>query len=358
MLSLGSFLIAGASIALATQHAKASITDLSHTSAATAACNELGQELSGKVAFDPMVKQNSATLNDLYNTTRTTYWNAANSVDRPTCMVFPASAQDASASIKTLHKYETVPFNLKSGGHNWNYGSSSTNGGVLISFRPNMQNTTIAADHNTAEVGPGAKWKEVMAELNKYNRCAVGGRNDDVGVGGYVILGGLSYLTGAKGFSSDNVVNFETVLADGSIVNANASSNPDLYFALRGGGANYAVITKYTLIAHPIESVWGGPRLYTSDKAPQLISAISNHVLNFNPSVADSALLPTIAWPSLLNGSDIWTIFMYWNGTSPPADLFKEFFEIEAIADQTKVQTYPELLNMDALGGGFPGEDD
>ena len=66
----------------------------------------------------------------------------------------------------------------------------------MISFRPNLQKVTISQDRATVEVGPGAKWKEVMAELNKYGRCAVGGRNDDVGVGGYVVLGGLSYLTG------------------------------------------------------------------------------------------------------------------------------------------------------------------
>lgn len=66
----------------------------------------------------------------------------------------------------------------------------------MISFRPNLQSVVLAHDLKTAAVGPGAKWKEVMAELNKKGRCAVGGRNDDVGVGGYVTLGGLSYLTG------------------------------------------------------------------------------------------------------------------------------------------------------------------
>jgi FAD/FMN-containing dehydrogenase len=84
---------------------------------------------------------------------------------------------------------------LKSGGHNWNRGFSSTDGGVLISFRPNLQSVQLAHDGLTAKVGPGSRWMEVMQVLDRSNKCVVGGRVGDVGVGGYILQGGISYLT-------------------------------------------------------------------------------------------------------------------------------------------------------------------
>ncbi len=120
---------------------------------------------------------------------------AANDADIPACAFFPASSEDVSAAIIALGKEPGVPFALKSGGHNWNRGFSSTDGGVLISFRPNLQNVTLASDGQTAKIGPGARWVEVMQNLDQSNKCVVGGRSGDVGVGGYVVQGGISYLT-------------------------------------------------------------------------------------------------------------------------------------------------------------------
>jgi hypothetical protein len=143
----------------------------------------------------PKASLNSPDLTGLYKNTTTTYWDAANDADVPACAFFPALSEDVSAAIIALGKEPGVPFALKSGGHNWNRGFSSTDGGVLISFRPNLQTTTLAPDGQTAKVGPGARWVEVMQELDRNNKCVVGGRSGDVGVGGYVVQGGISYLT-------------------------------------------------------------------------------------------------------------------------------------------------------------------
>ncbi|QIW96734.1 hypothetical protein AMS68_002252 [Peltaster fructicola] len=310
-----------------------------------AACQDLLAALPDQVAFPSNSSvQQSSNLTNLYATTTSTYWDLANTLDVPACIVFPSSAEDVSTTVNILQDYDEVKFNLKSGGHNFNRGFSSTDGGVLISFRPYMQDTVLSDDASTASVGPGARWSEAMPVAQARDRCLVGGRAADVGVGGYVILGGISYLSGQYGFSSDNVVNFQVVLADGSIVDANKTSHPELYFALRGGASNFAIVTRYTLLTHPIGSVWAGSRIYSSDKTPQLTSALTNFIANSDNSTKQAAMIPTVIW---VGGSStyIWSMFLFWDGPSPPSDVFAEFLAIDALSDSTKVQSYPEALN-------------
>jgi hypothetical protein len=165
---------------------------------AQSVCDDIHSTAPSRLAYapsSPKASLNSPELTELYNNTTTTYWDAANDADVPACAFFPASSEDVSAAMVAVGKESGVPFALKSGGHNWNRGFSSTDGGVLISFRPNMQTTTLARDGRTAKIGPGARWVEVMQELDQSNKCVVGGRSGDVGVGGYVLQGGISYLT-------------------------------------------------------------------------------------------------------------------------------------------------------------------
>jgi hypothetical protein len=165
---------------------------------AEAVCDAIYSIAPSRLAFAPSTPKaslNSPTLTELFLNTTSTYWDAANDADVPACTFFPASSEDVSAAIVALGREPGVPFALKSGGHNWNRGFSSTEGGVLISFRPNLQSTILAPNGKTAKVGPGARWTEVMQELDKSNKCAVGGRSGDVGVGGYTLHGGISYLT-------------------------------------------------------------------------------------------------------------------------------------------------------------------
>lgn len=165
---------------------------------AQAVCNAIHSITPSRLAFAPSslkASLNSPTLTKLFLNATSTYWDAANYADIPTCAFFPASSEDVSAAIFALGREPGVPFALKSVGHNWNRRSSSIDGGVLIPFRPTLQSLILAPDEKTAKAGPGARWVEVMRELDKRNKCAVGGRSGDVGVGGYTLQGGVSYLT-------------------------------------------------------------------------------------------------------------------------------------------------------------------
>lgn len=109
-----------------------------------------------------------------YQTAQGHYWSNANADNTPACVVLPQSAQDVSEIVKVLLGYSSVGFAVKSGGHNANFGFSSTPG-VLISMS-NINTTTISSDQKTALISPGATWAQTVTALEPYGVSAVGGR--------------------------------------------------------------------------------------------------------------------------------------------------------------------------------------
>ena len=117
----------------------------------------------------------SGTANANYQYATNHYWSNANIDGTPACVVFPTSAEDVSEVIRILLHYPSVPFAVKSGGHNANVGFSSVAGGVLISFQ-NSYGTILSADKKAAVVGPGARWMDAVGALEPYGLTVVGGR--------------------------------------------------------------------------------------------------------------------------------------------------------------------------------------
>ncbi|KAK5739430.1 hypothetical protein LTR17_005335 [Elasticomyces elasticus] len=309
-------------------------------------CDDIHSTAPSRLAYAPSSSKaslNSPYLAELYTNTTATYWDAANDADVPACAFFPSCSEDVSAAIIALGKEPGVPFALKSGGHNWNRGFSSMDGGVLISFRPNLQSTTLAPDGLTAKIGPGARWVEVMQKLDKSNKCAVGGRSGNVGVGGYVVQGGISYLTSQHGFSCDNVVEYELVTANGTIVDVNNHTHPDIFSALCGGGNAFGVVTTYTFQTHDIGDVWGGGRTYGPEQLDKLNAAIAEFISgNQDPS---AAIILDYLFVALTQTSQI-TVSYFYNGPTPRSDVFANFLAIPYLgADGISTQRYPELLD-------------
>ena len=138
--------------------------------ASIAACSALAEYLPDFTLTYP-----SASLNANYLYATNHYWSSTNQDATPACVVLPTNAEDVSAVIRILLEYPSVPFAVKSGGHNANTGFSSVNGGVLISFQ-DFDNTVLSSDYRTAEVGPGARWVDAVGALEPYGLTVVGGR--------------------------------------------------------------------------------------------------------------------------------------------------------------------------------------
>ncbi|KAJ5797195.1 CAZyme family AA7 [Penicillium psychrosexuale] len=210
-----------------------------------------------------------------YNTDLTEYWSAACGDLKPTCIAAPSSAAEMAQVIKNLYDVDTL-FAIKSGGHNPNNGFSSFQDGLLVSTK-NLDQVDYNPTDQTVVIGPGLSWEEAQKGLAGTGRAIVGGRMGGVGVGGYMLGGGMSFLSTQYGWAANNVKDFEVVLANGTIVHATETENPDLFKSLKGGGNNFGVVTAYTVQTHPQDhKVWGGNYVYTSDKAADILTVVRN----------------------------------------------------------------------------------
>ncbi|KID76205.1 FAD-dependent monooxygenase CTB5 [Metarhizium brunneum] len=184
-----------------------------------------------------------------------TYWSARQSALHPQCFVTPRSTQNVSHVMKTLTSLK-APFSVKGAGHTAFPGGSNIQDGVTIDLA-HLDQVAVSPDRKTVAVGPGNRWINVSSALDPLGLAVVGGRAASVGVSGLTLGGGQSYFSGLHGWACDNVRNFQLVLSSGRVVDANASSNADLYRALRGGGgSNYGIVTRFDLASFEQGDLW------------------------------------------------------------------------------------------------------
>lgn len=161
----------------------------------------------------------------------------------PTCIILAENSKDVALAIKTI-RFFRIKFAIRSGGHSPNPDASSIDEPGLLIDLSKLNEISVSPDKKVATVGPGVRWGDVYAFLDPYKLSVIGGRIPSVGVGGLVLGGGFFHFSGEYGLAADNVKNFEVVLADGRIVNANARENTDLFWALKGGGPNFGDFTR------------------------------------------------------------------------------------------------------------------
>lgn len=188
-----------------------------------------------------------------YTQEQQNYWSTGCGALKPSCILYPKSTEEVADIVEILVQNNET-FAVKSGGHNPNAGFSSIQDGPLISTKY-LNEVTFDPASMTVRVGPGNDWQDVHKALEGTNVTVVGGRIGEVGVGGYVVGGGLSFLSTQYGWAANNIVSFDVVLANATIVTASETSHPDLYKALKGGGNNYGIVTSYNMVAHPIGEV-------------------------------------------------------------------------------------------------------
>lgn len=197
-------------------------------------------------------------------------WNLA--VDkRPLAIVRPADAETVAATIK-LVVGAGVPLAVRSGGHSY-AGHSSVDAGVVLDLQ-RIAAIEVDQANRHVNIGPGARWSDVTDALAGHGLAAVGGHVSGVGVAGLLLGGGIGWLARKVGLACDNLISAEVVTAAGEIVSASAEENPDLFWGLRGGGGNFGVVTRFTVQAHPIATVYGGMLVFTAERARDLLGLI------------------------------------------------------------------------------------
>lgn len=176
-------------------------------------------------------------------------WNGM--IDRrPKLIARCQNAADVAASVNFAREHR-LPIAIRSGGHNV-AGYAVCDGGMMIDMS-RMNGVRIVPDLDCAFVEGGALWADVDAATTQLGRATPGGLISATGVAGLTLSGGIGWLRGSHGLCIDNLLGAELVTADGVLVRADADQNPDLLWALRGGGGNFGVVTSFQFKLHPIE---------------------------------------------------------------------------------------------------------
>lgn len=209
-----------------------------------------------------------------YSLEESGYWSQQQALTKPTCRFSPKSALDVSFAVLTLQVAQ-CEFAVKSGGHAAFEGASNIQGGMTIDLA-NLNEITVRSDRAQTAVGAGNIWYDVYTTLQPMGLTVIGGRVSAIGVGGLTLGGGISFFSGRYGWACDNVNNYEVVLADGSIQEVSFSSPySDLYWALRGGGNNFGIVTRFDLMTFPQGDLWAGSEtfIYTPETAAAINDA-------------------------------------------------------------------------------------
>ncbi|KAF2086998.1 FAD binding domain-containing protein [Saccharata proteae CBS 121410] len=273
-----------------------------------------------------------------YTDDQSHYWSTGCSALQPSCIFAPSTADEVATIVKALNN-NNESFAIKSGGHNPNTEFASIDGGPLINMK-NLNEVTLDPVAGTVRVGPGNRWDDVQQTLDGTNYTIVGGRIGNVGVGGYMLGGGLSFLSSQYGWAASNFISCEVVLANGTIVTASNTTNSDLFTALKGGGNNYGIVTSYLVKAHKQGQVWGGNLFFTADKTADLLSAVRNFTDNYPDDKAAIILTSELTLASVVH---IWVMFLFYDGPDP-GTAFDIFTDIGPAINNCKTRSYAELL--------------
>ncbi|KAK5994884.1 FAD-linked oxidoreductase pyvE [Cladobotryum mycophilum] len=197
-------------------------------------------------------------------------WSAACEKEA-TVVVRPTSASEVAVAIR-FAVASKLPLTVACGTHA-SSGSSSSEGMVIDLSK--MRNVDVDVEGMKVSFGGGCLWADVDGALEKYDLATVGGIVNHTGVGGLSLGGGHGYLTSRHGLTVDNIISMEVVLADGSIVETSDSENKDLFWALRGAGQQFGVVTRFTNRVHKQGLIWGGAIGFTPDKLEQLVAFVN-----------------------------------------------------------------------------------
>jgi FAD/FMN-containing dehydrogenase len=195
---------------------------------------------------------------------------------RPALIVRAVDAADVMAAVHHA-RVNGMLTAIRGGGHNGG-GLGTCDGGLVIDLSL-MKGIRVDPAARTVRVGAGCLWGDVDHATYPFGLAVPCGFISTTGVGGLTLGGGIGYLTREYGLTIDNLLSADVVLADGSFVTASAASHPDLFWALRGGGGNFGVVTSFEFRAHPVKSVIAGPTFWSLDDTVDVMTAYRDFIL-------------------------------------------------------------------------------
>jgi FAD/FMN-containing dehydrogenase len=190
-------------------------------------------------------------------------------VDRRPALIVRCRMPADVVNALALARGAGLEVSVRGGGHNV-AGRAVTEGGVMIDLAE-MKAITIDPERMTATAEAGVRWGELNAAAGEHGLAVTGGVVSTTGIAGYTLGGGLGWLMAKYGLAADNLLAVDLVTAAGEWLHVDATSHPDLFWALRGGGGNFGVATSFTYRLHPVSTVTGGLVAHPLDAAPAML---------------------------------------------------------------------------------------
>jgi FAD/FMN-containing dehydrogenase len=275
-------------------------------------------------------------------------WNARVDV-RPALIVRPASVE-AVVDALGVGRDAGLPIAVRGGGHSV-AGHGTVEGGLVIDL---VRLDRIAVDPaaRVARVGGGVRWGALDRALAEHGLATVGGQISTTGVGGLTLGGGVGWLMGAFGLVVDNLRSVDLVDADGRIRTVSGDREPDLFWALRGGGGNYGIATEFEFDLHPVTTVLAGTLLHPFDRAAEVIarfrdvSATAPDELTLMVLLLQAPRQPFI--PEEHRGRPVALFAVCWLGDPDRGrEVLRPITSYgPALVDSVRVMPYPELQSM------------
>jgi FAD/FMN-containing dehydrogenase len=198
-------------------------------------------------------------------------------IDRyPALVARCVDVADVVAAVNFAREHR-LTLAVRGGGHS-GPGLGTCDGGLVIDLG-RMRGVRVDPSARTVRVEGGATWGDVDHATHAFGLATPSGFVSTTGVGGLTLGGGLGHLTRAHGLTIDNLLGVDVVLADGRFVKASPAEHPDLFWAVRGGGGNFGVVTSFEYRLHPIDTVYGGPMLWPIERAADLLRLWRDFIL-------------------------------------------------------------------------------
>ena len=243
---------------------------------------------------------------------------------------------------------------IRGGGHNGG-GLGLCDGGIVIDLS-GLKFVRVDTSDNTVRVGGGNLWGEVDHATHPFGLAIPAGIISSTGVGGLTLGGGVGHLSRKYGLTIDNLLEADMVLADGSFVTVNANQHTDLFWAIRGGGGNFGIVTSFKFQAHLVKTVFGGPTLWPIEQIEEIMAwyhtFINNAPDELNGFIA-TMIIPGPPFPEHLHLKQFCGIVWCYTGDMAKAEaLFKPIMDKNPLFAHVGEMPYPAIQTL--FDGLFP----
>lgn len=270
-------------------------------------------------------------------------WNGM--IDRKPALIVQCHHTDDIRATLAFVRTHQVLLSIKGGGHHV-AGSAVCDGGLMLDMST-MNDISVDAETNTVKVGAGATWGEVDVVTQKKGLAVPGGVVSTTGVAGLTLGGGIGWLRRKYGLSCDNLVSADVITAQGEKITADEDRHPDLFWALKGGGSGFGVVSSFEFRAHPVgPNVYYSPVFYPASLAEHIIKAYRTHAFSMPPEVSTFLIYGTVPggepFPVKWHGEDFILIASMYSGKVEEGEkVLKPYRELgQPIADFSGTMPY------------------